>query len=210
MSEIVALPDGLLNDSDGKVRDGFFYLTTDGNMVYNIAFTDSLGSGKFEIRILNPANNWKKVKDVKTASSSFQSFSGAFVVDGNLYVAENFLANYMRRIRIDDGFLFEEWVTGKDFPGYYSWCYDKENDEIYASVYYSGKASRIVKFSGHYKNSSGAISSRIIGPANKWNSFSFNYEKNFVGYIYPYILIHCLLGDNFINLPLLRIIVPTD
>ncbi len=59
--------------------------------VYNLAYRDSLGNSKYTLRILDPANSWRKIKnDVTLTGSSYQGFISFFVADNYLYAYENY------------------------------------------------------------------------------------------------------------------------
>ena len=180
-STLVNIPDGLMRDSDSRVQPGFFFITTDGKYVYNLARADSLGNNNYFLRILDPNNGWQKVQeDVLTSSSTYQGFKYFFVVDGYIYPYENLLSNFMRRMRASDGFYEEEWITGN--KNYYAWCYDRVNDLVYSSVFRTGIKPEIHAFIGKFKESQGEIVSPEIGPASVWNSLNFNLiEDNYIG-----------------------------
>jgi hypothetical protein len=48
------------------------------------------------------------------------------------------------------------------------------NNLVYASAFRSGYASKISKFKGSYKYTSGNVLTSIIGPASSWKSISYN------------------------------------
>ncbi|NNJ51739.1 MAG: hypothetical protein HKP17_01110, partial [Ignavibacteriaceae bacterium] len=85
----------------------------------------------------------------------------------------------MRRIKLSDGLFEEEWVVmlpyNPNFQSYYSWCWDWQNDDIYASVYRSsGFEPKFSRFAGNYVDANGWITSKQVGPAASWNSVEYN------------------------------------
>ncbi|MDP3684542.1 MAG: hypothetical protein Q8S01_11480, partial [Ignavibacteria bacterium] len=60
---------GLLNENS-REKDGGFYLCSDGRYVYNLAVSDTTGSYKYRIRVLDPKNNWAKVGDDRELSGT--------------------------------------------------------------------------------------------------------------------------------------------
>jgi hypothetical protein len=198
-SSLVNIPSGLLDNSVGTVEAfNSAYACSDGEFVYNITFKDSSDNADvFVIRKLDPNNNWEKVgDDLRTTSSSWGNlFSGFFVAKGYIFPYENFDAGWMRRIRLSDGFFEEEFLTNsveEGFQGYHSWCYDVQNDIVYGSIARAGLDDEIRKFVGTYKQSSGTITTPLIGPASNWNSVSFDVDLN--GYTGDYE--NYLLGFN--------------
>lgn len=175
------IPDGMIRDSDSRVAPGFFFITSDGNYVYNLSRADSLGTDNYVVRIFDPNNGWQKVQDdILTSSSTYQGFKYFFAADGYIYPYENFLSNFMRRMRGNDGFFEEEWLTGN--PNYYAWTYDEVNDVVYASIFRSGIRPEIHTFTGKYKETKGEIVSSEIGPALEWNRAEVNFtEDNYKG-----------------------------
>ncbi len=81
-------------------------------------------------------------------------------------------------IDLTDGSFKEEWLSYDPFQGFYSWCYDWQNDLVYASVFRSGFTPSIFKFAGKYKDASGNCVSPSIGPAAKWNSINYSIDAN--------------------------------
>jgi len=177
----VDVPSGLLRWDNTTATDGPVYLTSDGKYIYNLTTKDSLGNYKYTLRIFDPANNWALAKpDMVFSGSSFQpGITGFFVHGDYIYPAEYFNANYMRRLELNDGSFEEEWVVMLPFPGnfqsYYSWCWDWQNDFIYASVYRSsGFTPKFSRFAGYYVDANGTITTKSVGPVEKWNSLKYD------------------------------------
>ncbi len=176
----VFLNAGMLNSSDAKVENGFFYLTADSNYVYNITTNDSLGNNHYILRTFNPAKNWQLVKnDMQLTGTSYQGFSGFFVADNYIYPYENFNDGSMRRIRLSDGVFESDWITYQPFQGYYTWCYDAVNNLVYASVFHNNYSiQKIAVFKGKYLDANGYVSTNDVGPAKKWNSLNYIVSNN--------------------------------
>lgn len=174
----IYIPSGLLDAQTGKIMEGSFYLASDGNLVYNLALTDTFGVRKYVLRTFDPSNNWNLARpDIILNSASFQGFTGFFVADGYLYPYENLLGGFMRRIRISDGFFEEEWLTRQPYQGYYSWCWDWQNNNVYASVFRDGFSPKLSKFKGRYQDSEGSLVTPEIGPAVQWNQIDFEIDS---------------------------------
>lgn len=165
----VFIPQGLLNSIDTQVRDGAYYLTSDGRYVYNVAYITPDGANKYTVRVFDPENNWQVIKDLIPTDRSYPNFCGFFVADGYFYPYENYQEGYLRRINLETGFYEEEWISFLPFQGFYAWTYDFINDVVYSSVFSAGHSPKIYKFVGKYRASSGSIVTTSIGPASKWS-----------------------------------------
>lgn len=172
----VAIPEGLLNSVDTQVHNGAFYLSTDGRYVYNVAYLTSAGDNKYTVRIIDPANNWKVVRDLIPTDRSYPNFCGFFVADGYFYPYENYQEGYLRRINLETGFYEEEWFSFIPFQGFYAWTYDSINDVVYASVFGGNHTPKISKFLGRYKEAKGDIVTNVIGPAAKWKTLEYTID----------------------------------
>ncbi len=193
----VHIPEGMIRNNDSRIQPGDFYLAADSNYVYDLAVADSTGDNHYVLRTLDPAKNWQLARpDIKLLSTSYQGFTGFFVSDGYLFPYENYESGFMRRIRISDGYFEEEWVTYTPFQGYYAWCYDWQNNLVYASVYRQNTVPKISIFKGKYLDVSGNAATNIIGPAGKWNSLSYSVENFGSNATYNAVL----LGQNYSTL----------
>ncbi len=179
--DTIDVPSGLLRWDTSKPVDGPVYIASDGNYIYNLATKDSAGNYKYTLRTLDPVNNWQLVRpDFVLSGSSFEEGMTSFFVHGDyIYPTEYFDANFMRRIRLSDGFFEEEWVVMHPFPdnfqSYYAWCWDWQNDDIYAGVYRaSGFEPKFSRFAGYYVDASGAITTKPVGPVAWWNSLEYD------------------------------------
>jgi hypothetical protein len=171
----VIIPAGLLNDAS-QVADGAFYLTSDGDYVYNLAYHDSsIKVFKYILRKFDPSNGWTQLGSDDTLSgTSYPNFVGFFVASGYLYPYENYYDGYMRRINLQNNIFEEEWATYDPFQYFYAWTYDWTNNEVYTSVFGTGKIPRIFKFIGKYKQSTGIVETPEIGPSTKWTNSTYN------------------------------------
>ena len=173
----VTIPDGLLNASDSKVRNGAFYLASDGRFVYNLAYLDSTGKYKYTVRIFDPTKNWNKIKDIELTGESYLGFCSFFVADGYIFPYENYMSGWIRRINLNTSVFEDEWLSNISYQGYYSWCYDWLNDKVYASVFHEGKDPKISVFAGKYKQANGSALSQEVGPAKSWKKVSYSIES---------------------------------
>ncbi len=180
----IVIPNGLLDYEHAKPVLGSFYAKSDGQYVYNLTDYDTLGNHKYVLRILDPSNNWQLVNPyLELQSVSYlKGFTDYFVADGYIYPAEYYLSNYIRRIRISDGFFEEEWIAFRPFQSLFSWCYDKVNDKVYSGVYRkSGYTPKFFVFQGTYSDAQGTFSSQDIGPASKWKTLNYDFHQNLSG-----------------------------
>ena len=172
----IYIPSGLLNASDSKVKNGAFYLNSDGKYVYNLAYRDSMGNNKYTVRIFNPSENWKVIKDLQLTGESYIGFCSFFVARESIFPYENYESGYLRRINLNTGEFEDEWLSFLPFQGYYAWCYDWTDDVVYASVFRQGFKPKISEFAGTYKQANGSILSQEVGPAIQWNKLSYLLE----------------------------------
>jgi hypothetical protein len=173
----VYIPDGLI-DQFARVRDGAFYLNTDGRYVYNLAYRDTTGDPKYILRILDPQNNWSRVGEDKVLSgSSYLNYTNFFAAEGYIFPYERGISGFMRRINIETGFFEEEWLTNIPYQGYYCWTYDWQNNVVYSSVYTDGKTPKFSKFIGRYKEAAGQITTQPIGPASEWKTGMYRVDN---------------------------------
>ncbi|GBD88602.1 lys-gingipain precursor [bacterium BMS3Abin03] len=175
--DTVDVPLGLLRWDNSLPEDGSFYISSDGQYIYNLTLIDQFGNRKYTLRTFDPANGFALVKpDMVLSGTSYTGFSGFFVFGDYIYVTETFLSNYIRRIRLSDGFFEEEWLAVQPFQSYYAWCTDWQNNAIYASVYRaSGFQPKFSKFVGNYVDASGFITTKSVGPVAWWNNLSYDF-----------------------------------
>ena len=180
----VNIPEGLLNSVDSRVRDGAFYLNTDGKYIYNVAYISESSQLKYKVRIFDPSSNWTKLgADLIPNGSSYNNFAGFFVAEDYFYPYENFQEGWLRRINLQTGDYEEEWRSFDPFQGFYAWVYDWINDVVYASVFQTNYSPKIAKFVGNYLDAFGSVSTAVVGPANKWDKFYYDiYSENSDGY----------------------------
>ncbi len=175
---MVHIPDGLINVHNAKVTEGAYFVTSDQNLVYNITMYDSLGNPRYVLRRFDPSNNWSRpYEDIVFPFSSFiPGFSGFFIHDKYLYVTEFYSFNHMRRINLETLEFEEEWIVRNDYHSYYSWCYDKDNNVIYASIFHPwlNRKAKFGKFVGEYVDANGTILTQEIGPASEWKTLNYS------------------------------------
>uniref|UniRef100_A0A832DH05 Gingipain domain-containing protein n=1 Tax=Ignavibacterium album TaxID=591197 RepID=A0A832DH05_9BACT len=174
----VFIPDGLLERETARVDSGSFYLNSDGIYIYNITIKDSLGSNKYVVRKFDPSNNWNKVgNDIALSGSSYSALSAFFVYEDYIYLMESFEANFIRKNRLTDGSFVEEWLLFTPMQGFYSMCYDWQNNLIFAGTYRAGFPTKFSKFIGSYTDANGFLSTDLVGPAKKWNSLNIDIDN---------------------------------
>lgn len=180
--DTVAVPPGLLRWENSTATDGPVYLTSDGNYIYNITLTDSLGNNKYKLRTFDPTNGWALAKpDMVLSGSSYNpGFTGFFVHGDYIYTTKNLnTLDLVRKFRLSDGFFEEEW-TFRPYEGHYSWTLDWENDKIYASTHGINVPNIehvFQKFAGYYTDADGEISTKPVGPVAWWNNLTYDLFK---------------------------------
>jgi hypothetical protein len=183
----IEVSEGFIEIDSAKIKQGQIHACSDGQYVYNIAYSDSLGNPRFSLQVFDPSQNWKKINrnyypniNVNKLTSNF------FVADGYFYSHEIFASGFMSRVRISDGFYYPEWFTwAKDglHPKirFYAWNYDWINNLVYATTYVKPDLdtinNQIIVFKGKYVDSRGSIFTQQIGPAKKWNSLTYQIEN---------------------------------
>jgi Peptidase family C25/Propeptide_C25/CARDB len=177
--DTVDVPPGMLRWENSTTTNGPVYITSDGEYIYNITLFDEQGDAKYTIRTFDPANGWALVKtDMVLTGTSYDGFTGFFVFDGYVYPSESFFSNFMRRIRLNDGFFEEEWLSYVPFQSYFGWCTDWQNNRIYSSVYRSsGFEPKFSEFVGNYVDANGSIVTEPVGPVAWWNNVNYDLYK---------------------------------
>jgi len=173
----INISDGMLNSTDGLVRNGAFFISSDGRFVYNLAYLNESGDQKYKVRTFDPFDNFSKVgEDLIPTGSSFEGFRNFFVAPGYMYPYENLYNAYLRRINLETGIFEEEWISYQPNQNLFAWTYDWINDKVYASLYNPfnpDTLSKIAIFKGTYRDASGSVTSHQVGPASEWNSLDY-------------------------------------
>ncbi|MDR3667145.1 MAG: C25 family cysteine peptidase [Ignavibacteriaceae bacterium] len=176
----IILGDTLLPSYDGLLRDSSYYVTSDGNYVYNLSPGCGNNRNQYSMRIFDPHNSWKKVgNDILFTGSSAPGFSGFMVVNGYLFTYESYESGFMRRYRLSDYVFEEEWIAFPKF-GMYTICYDWINNNVLGSTfrpYPTLYTPSFYKFIGTYKDAKGNVLTKDIGPALNWNSTKYNIDS---------------------------------
>ncbi|MEO8230784.1 MAG: C25 family cysteine peptidase, partial [Ignavibacteriota bacterium] len=177
----VDIPGKLLPSQDGLLRNDGYYLTSDGQYVYNLSAGYGAYRDKYVLRILDPANNWIQVgEDIILLGSSQFGFSGFFVSNGYLFTYESYWSGFMRRYKISEAYFEEEYVVNYGSIDIYTWTYDWINNSVYAGLFRPNNFNYnfgFLKFIGNYVQASGSISTPEIGPARKWNNLIYDIES---------------------------------
>jgi Peptidase family C25/Propeptide_C25 len=176
----IMLGDTLLPSYDGLLQDSSYYVTSDGNYVYNLSSGCGNNRNQYTMRIFDPHNSWKKIgNDIIFTGSSARGFSGFIVIGGYLFTYESYESGFMRRYRLSDFVFDEEWIAFSKFD-IYTLCYDWINNNVLTSTY---KPSPTVytpsfyKFIGTYKDAKGNVLTHDIGPALNWNSTKYSIDS---------------------------------
>lgn len=61
--------------------------------------------------------------------------------------------------------------------GYYSLCYDWQNNVVYAGTFRAGFPVKLSKFMGTFTDANGNLSTDWVGPAKKWNSLNVEIDN---------------------------------
>ena len=192
----IVIPGGLIPTEDGLLKNGGFYLTSDGNHVYNLSAGYGEYRNKYVLRTLDPASGWNRVgEDLVFDGSSFVGFTGFFVTNGYVQTYEQYINGYIRKYRLSDGFYEEEYLPFLDNKKVYSWTYDWYNNLLYGGLFNPVAINYdfgFYKFVGNYKEAAGSFTTDEIGPARKWYNLNFNLDTSgSLGYF-----TNLLLGKN--------------
>jgi len=178
----VHIPSKLLPSEDGLLKNGGFYLTSDGKYVYNISPGHGNYRNRHVVRVLDPANGWNKAKeDIVLLGESEPGFTNYYVANDYLTTNESFNSGYFRRYRLADGFYEEEYLPFIGRLDMYSWTYDWVNDYLYTGLFLPGNSFHpfgFLRFVGTYKAGEGTINTSAIGPANNWNDMSYTIDNS--------------------------------
>ncbi len=185
---------GLLPSFDGLIKNGGYYLSTDGRYIYSLSSGYGSIRKKYILRTLDPQNGWSRVGDdiIFGGSSQELGFSGFIVVDGYLITYESYDSGYMRRFRLSDGAFEEEWVSHMPFWNYYTMAYDWKNNFVYFSTFrpgYTYYQPSFHRYTGVHQESAGRITTEEIGPALKWNYIKYDMEDRNSGGTYNAVLL---------------------
>ncbi len=175
----------LIEYDSAKVKNGQIYACSDGQYVYNLAVSDSLGRPRYTLRVLDPSQNWKLIGnyyynniEVRPSTSSF------FIADGNLYTFEPYFSGWMTKVRISDGFFYPEWFTWAEDGShpklrFYAWNYDWINNRVNATslIKQDSMDRKIMVFKGRYVDAKGTIFTQEIGPAKMWDSLAYSIQN---------------------------------
>lgn len=176
----IDIPAKMLPSEDGLLKNGGFYLVSDGNYVYNL--TPGYGDfrNKYTLRIFNPSQNWQQVGEDKILfGSSAYGFNSFFVADDYLIAYESYLNGYQRRYRISTNSYEEEYITFVWRKTIYGMAYDWENNFVYGGLFTPNNFRYdfgFFKFVGTYLEAQGTITTNEVGPARKWKKINYNLE----------------------------------
>jgi hypothetical protein len=194
----IFLQEAMLPTEDGLLKDGGYYVTSDGKYVYNLSAGYGDRRNQYTMRIFDPKQGWQKIgNDLYFDGSAFSGFTSFLVAQEYLIVYESYLNGYMRRYRLSDGFFEEQWLSSDPFQSYYAFSYDWINNFVFASTFRPGTFYKpgFHKFVGVYQDANGSATSEEIGPSIKWRNASYEIDANgSTGNFYVY-----LLGENKSN-----------
>ena len=132
----IDIPGKLLPTDDGLLKNGGFYLCSDGQLVYNISAGYGEFRNKYVLRILDPSQGWKKINDdILFSGSSANGFSGFFVNNGYIQTYESYNNGYVRRYRLSDGYFEEQYLVFLGNKQVYSWTFDWTNNFLYGGLF---------------------------------------------------------------------------
>lgn len=178
----IQLPLGLLDFDFGDERIvGKYMITAYDGKIYNFANKRINGRRASIVRVFNPVT-WTVERDIELPLiEPYASVAGFFIVGDVLYMYEDYASGFFMAARLSDGQYLGEWLSWntkvlRDLKRFYSWVYDEDSDEIYATVYRRNDTiqKRIAVFAGYYLDSRGKLISKAIGPATKWNKVNFD------------------------------------
>ncbi|MBK7629695.1 MAG: hypothetical protein IPJ23_03075 [Ignavibacteriales bacterium] len=177
----IYLPSKLLPTEDGLLSNSGFYLTSDGQFVYNITPGHGNYRNKYVLRTFDPSNNWQLAKaDMVLFGISQYGFTGFFITNGFIQTYESWNSGYIRKYRLSDGFFEEEYLPFIYSLEIYSWTFDFFNNYLYAGLYRPSVQNYkfgFYRFAGNYKQAYGSITSKEIGPARNWTSLHYNMDN---------------------------------
>ncbi len=176
----VKVPEGLLNVENGLVFDGHSLITSDGNLIYNIAWgVDGIRRAGWSVRVFDPDETWRLVREfvVKPTSTGFTYlFTDGILADGRYLYLIEFGTGLTHRVRVvdaTDGQFVTEFESDQAETDILGGQYDWQNNQVWLGQL-NGPA--IYRYTGRKLPEAGRLTSSPIGPAGTWNSLDFSIQ----------------------------------
>ncbi|MDD5172897.1 MAG: Ig-like domain-containing protein [Patescibacteria group bacterium] len=141
---IVNIPAGLIVRDTGQTATGPYgghLITSDGEYIYNLAYSLSSGYNGFRVRVFDPNDNWKLIREWDSRGSDYGYDEDSFYTDGIIadgdYVYAIEWTGKIRKMNAQTGQVVSEWTTDQklktnpdgnnaDFiSGQYDWINNK-------------------------------------------------------------------------------------
>jgi hypothetical protein len=176
--ETVSIPveAGLLEVRTGLVFDGHSMLTSDGNLIYNVANgINGIRRAGWDVRVFDPENDWAVVREfeVGPTSTGFAfGFTDGVIADGEYLYLIEFSTGSSHRVRVvsaKDGSLVDEYQSDQGETDLLSGQYDWVNNKVWLGQL---GGNQIHRYTGRRLPDEGILISAPIGPASSWNSVS--------------------------------------
>jgi hypothetical protein len=175
--ETVTIPveAGLLEIRSGLVFDGHSLITSDGNLIYNVANgINGIPRAGWSVRVFDPAD-WSIVREftVDPTSTGFAfAFTDGILADGKYLYLIEFSSGASHRIRVVDaidGTFVEEYQSDQEDSNLLSGQYDWVNNKVWFGQL---NGSSILRYRGRRLPEEGVLTSAAIGPVTAWQSLS--------------------------------------
>ena len=172
--DTVAVPDGLLEWKSGKVEDGHSLITSDGELVYNVAMSAASGTRTaWGVRVFDPADGWLLLREFTSPPTengfTFEWTDGILADGERLYFIEFGGQRRIRMVDSLDGRFIDEWMSDQDTTRVISGQYDWINNKAWLGDLLG---SAVFRYSGAGIPVAGTAHSGAIGPSERWHSMT--------------------------------------
>jgi len=176
-TESIPVPAGLLEIRSGLVFDGHSLITSDGNLIYNVANgVNGIPRVGWSVRVFDPLD-WSIVREyaIEPTSNGFTfAFTDGLIADGKYLYLIEFSSGASHRVRVVDavdGSFVEEYQSDQEDTDLLSGQFDWVNNKVWFGQL---NGNQIHRYTGRRLPDEGILTSAPVGPASAWNSISVN------------------------------------
>jgi hypothetical protein len=174
----IPVPDGLLEIRSALVFDGHSLITSDGNLIYNVANgVNGIRRAGWTVRVFDPQADWSVVREftVDPTSTGFSfGFTDGVIADGKYLYLIEFSTGANHQVRVvdaTDGTFVEEYESDQAETDLLSGQFDWINNKVWFGQL---TGNQIHRYTGRRLPDEGVLTSAPIGPASAWRSLSID------------------------------------